>query len=146
MAEGAKKGENHFWDWGLSYEAPFVTIGWKLWEKTSQNPKKALDNYYIDRRGWLSAPKRVKNHFWDWGLSYEAPFVAIGWKLWEKTSQNPKKALDNYYIDLQVTWQAMEYGDPSESMILEKQPTQLTIFRSGNLWHSSCSTSSGSWH
>ena len=48
MAEGAKKGENHFWDWGLSYEAPFVTIGWKLWEKTSQNPKKALDNYYID--------------------------------------------------------------------------------------------------
>ena len=97
-----KRVKDHFWDWGLSYEAPFVTIGWKLWEKTSKKTQKELDNHYIDRRGWLSLPKRAKNHLWDWGLSYEAPFVTIVWKLWEKTSQNSQKAPLDIILSLEI--------------------------------------------
>ena len=43
----------------VEYEAPFVTIGSELWENTGDNPKKALDNYYIDRWRWPNVPKRV---------------------------------------------------------------------------------------
>ena len=41
------------------YEAPFVTIGSELWENTGDNPKKALDNYYIDRWRWPNVQKRA---------------------------------------------------------------------------------------
>ena len=96
MAECAKKGEYHFWDWGLSYEARFVTIGWKLWEKTSQNPKKALDNYYIDRRGWLSVPKSSLSTAPWTQLSGEVSCIFVSLVIGTSSPTNLKKALDNY--------------------------------------------------
>ena len=102
MAECAKKGERSLLGLRAFIWGPIFTIGWKLWEKTSKKTQKELDNHYIDRRGWLSLPKRAKNHLWDWGLSYEAPFVTIVWKLWEKTSQNSQKAPLDIILSLEI--------------------------------------------
>ena len=46
-----KKVKDQFWDLGLSYEAPFITIGSQLWVNTSKRTQKSLDNYNIDTTG-----------------------------------------------------------------------------------------------
>ena len=48
--------------WGLG---PICHNRLKAVGENLPKSQKALDNYYIDRRGWLKAPKRVKNHFLD---------------------------------------------------------------------------------